>query len=273
MIPRSLASDESLRTTPLEPFGLMLEPSRPNAEVAAISLEGMREAIITHRLLLLRGFSPFDSKEQLANYGSLWGPLLEWDFGTVFEVAQKEQPRNYLFTSGNVPYHWDGAFADQEPWLQIFQCQESPGMDTGGETLFCDTTRLWNEAPPERQDQWQGVEIEYESDKVAHYGGKIRVPLLGKHPRTGKTVLRFAEPADAGTAPLNTPELRVFGIPEEAVADFLGDFKERIYAPQHVYAHSWNAGDRLIADNHVLLHGRRSYRNSQPRRLWRVHVL
>ena len=41
-----------------------------------------------------------------------------------------------------------------------------------------------------------------------------------------------------------------------------------LYDPQHVYAHGWERGDFVIADNHVLLHGRNPYRSKAPRRLW-----
>ncbi len=40
----------------------------------------------------------------------------------------------------------------------------------------------------------------------------------------------------------------------------------RVYGPAAVYAHAWQPGDRVIADNFVLLHGRTPYRSKLPRR-------
>src|SRR5262245_58654875 len=139
---------------PLEPFGMLVQPTGGSALMPAVSPDQV-ELLLRNRLLLFRGFESFPDQAATAAYASQWGPLLEWDFGTVFEVIEHESPRNYLFTSGSVPYHWDGAFAKQVPWLQVFQCVEAPGLSHGGETLFCDTHRVWQNAEPSRQEKWQ----------------------------------------------------------------------------------------------------------------------
>jgi alpha-ketoglutarate-dependent taurine dioxygenase len=253
----------------LSPFGALIR----SGEGPGLSPELLQPLLLRHRLLVLRGFAPFGSKEELAAYCRRWGELLEWDFGTVFEVVEHDSPKNYLFTSGSVPYHWDGAFARQAPWLQVFQCLESPGSGQGGETIFCDTAKVWQDAPPERRAAWQKVEIEYLTEKIAHYGGQFRARLVATHPKTGETVLRFAEPANAATVRLNTPELRIAGLPENEASAFLDDLLRRLYDQANVYTHAWQAGDFVVTDNHVLLHGRTPYRSKAPRRLWRVHVL
>jgi len=261
-----------LTSTPLTPFGVLLRATEPRP-LLSVPIALLRPMLLEHRLIVLRGFTPTDSKEELADCCRQWGELLAWDFGTVFEVAEHEDPKNYLFTSGSVPYHWDGAFARQVPWLQVFLCRESPGMDQGGETIFCDTAAVWRAARPDVRARWEQVEIDYFTDKVAHYGGQVRARLVGSHPLTGETVLRFAEPANAGTVRLNTPELQVHGLPEDESLLFLQDLLGRLYDPAFVYAHAWQTGDFVVTDNHVLLHGRTPYRSELPRRLWRVHVL
>lgn len=259
--------------TRLEPFGLSLQSSSDANRVSSLPVETLRELILQHRLVLIRGLPAVVEKDRFSEIASGWGELLEWEFGTVFEVAAHPDPTNYLFTPGSVPYHWDGAFAAQVPWLQFFQCREAPGEDFAGETIFCDTAALWNSLPKETQQRWKQIEVEYTTDKVAHYGGAIRVPLTMTHPRTEETVLRFAEPANTTTVPLNTPNLSVSGIPAEETARFLAELTELIYDPRFVYAHRWHQGDYLLADNHVLLHGRNAYTHNRPRCLWRVHVL
>jgi alpha-ketoglutarate-dependent taurine dioxygenase len=261
------------QTQPLTPFGVLVQAPAAGTTLDALPIEPLRAMLLRERLIVLRGFARTAEQDALAEYCRRWGELLAWDFGTVFEVVEHAAPKNYLFTSGSVPYHWDGAFAAQVPWLQFFQCLESPGADAGGETIFCDTARIWQAAPPERRAQWERVAIEYSSDKVAHYGGRIRAPLAGTHPFSGERTLRFAEPANAATVRLNTPELQVHGLPPAEVPDFLDDLLRRLYDPSFVYAHEWQAGDYVIADNHVLLHGRTAYRSQLPRRLWRIHIL
>jgi alpha-ketoglutarate-dependent taurine dioxygenase len=257
---------------PLSPFGMLVRPIDGACPMLPVS-QAQIVLLLRNRLLVFRGFETFSDQAATAAYASLWGPLLEWDFGAVFEVIEQESPRNYLFTSGSVPYHWDGAFAKQVPWLQVFQCVESPGANQGGETLFCDTHRVWQTAEPSRKELWQRIEVEYATEKVAHYGGRIRSKLVATHPRTGESVLRFNEPANATTARLNTPEVIPHGLPDDNIPAFLADLIPRIYDPAAVYSHAWQPGDRVIADNFVLLHGRKPYGSQLPRRLWRVHVL
>ena len=125
---------------PLKPFGLQIlfdMVRRPTLE--SLPIHALKPLLCKHRLILFRGLEPTAEKRDFAEQCSRWGKLLEWDFGTVFEVVEHADPKNYLFTSGSVPYHWDGAFATQTPWLQIFQCHEAPGEVLGGETIFCDT--------------------------------------------------------------------------------------------------------------------------------------
>jgi alpha-ketoglutarate-dependent taurine dioxygenase len=260
------------RVEPLTPFGLLVRPTE-GASLAGLSIEALRETVLARRLVVLRGFAPFPDKAALAEYCRAWGPLLEWEFGTVFEVVERDDPQNYLFTSGSVPFHWDGAFARAVPWLQFFQCVEAPGPDAGGETTFCDTPAVLRAVPLEVRARWEQVEIEYFTDKVAHYGGRVRARLVGRHPHTGEATLRYAEPADAATVRLNTPELHVHGVPEEEVPRFLEELRRWLYDPAFMLRHAWRAGDFVIADNHALLHGRTRYRSKLPRRLWRVHIL
>ena len=257
----------------LEPLGLMLQANQDNASLQQLPLEELRQLVLKERLLVLRGFQPFADKDSLTEYCRTWGELLEWDFGHVFEVVEHEDPKNYLFTSGSVPYHWDGAFADRTPWLQFFQCVQAPGTAHGGETIFCDTVKVWQSAAEATRQQWQNVTIAYSTQKVAHYGGEIRVPLIGTHPLTQEKTIRFAEPANKDTVQLNTPELAVEGIPEDQREDFLRDLIGRVYREEFVNAHVWQSGDFVIADNHALLHGRTPYGKKLPRKLWRVHIL
>jgi alpha-ketoglutarate-dependent taurine dioxygenase len=264
--------DVALELAPLEPFGLLVRASSPG-DVRRLSVAALRAAAARHRLLVLRGFTPFASKDALAEYCGGWGPILMWDFGAVFEVVEHASPSNYLFTSGSVPYHWDGAFAAQVPWFQFFQCLESPGAGAGGETIFCDTVKLLASLDEPTRRRWQDITVVYGTEKVAHYGGRIRAPLVGRHPVTGEATIRFAEPANESTVRLNTPQVEVEGMSAAQSDDLLAQLRRLTYDPRFVYAHAWQPGDLLAADNHALLHGRNPYRTHTPRRLWRVHVL
>ena len=56
-------------------------------------------------------------------------------------------------------------------------------------------------------------------------------------------------------------------------ASFHRELREALYAPECLYAHAWQAGDLVVADNYSLLHGREAFTSGAPRHLQRVHVL
>ena len=255
----------------LAPFGRCLT-AEGAPSLSALDPDDLRATLARDRLLVLRGFAPPDEPQAFAALCRRWGELLRWDFGEVFEVAQRPDPQNYLFTSGDVPLHWDGAFAAQVPWLQVFHCRAAPGER--GETVFVDTIGVWERADAETRARWEPVVIGYTTEKVAHYGGEIEARLIQPHPLSQAPTIRFAEGPRAETVDLNTPRLEVRRCRDgDDPQALIAELTDALYDPRHVYAHRWQAGDFVIADNHALLHGRRPYVADAPRCLWRVHVL
>ena len=49
--------------------------------------------------------------------------------------------------------------------------------------------------------------------------------------------------------------------------------RDALHDPHNCYAHFWQAGDVVVADNYTLLHGREAYAGGCGRHLRRVHVL
>jgi alpha-ketoglutarate-dependent taurine dioxygenase len=257
---------------PLEPFGVLLRPTHPGGSLADVPPAALEELALAHQVVVLRGLDPLPGDGFVA-WGERWGRLLTWNFGVLFDLRVHEAPRNYLFTHGNVPYHWDGAFAQAVPSFQLFQCLAAPPPEAGGETLFCHTPRVVEALTPDERARWEEVEIEYETEKVEHYGGRISASLLARHPRTGATTVRFAEPFNEGTARLNLLTVRITRPAVDDGPALLRAITEKLYTPTAVYSHRWRHGDLVVADNHALLHGRRAFREHAPRHLQRIHVL
>lgn len=197
--------------------------------------------------------------------GGLKEQLLHWDFGPVMTMKYDIHAQNYLFSDENVPFHWDGAFY-KEPLKLLFYCMESQG--SGGETLFTDTEKIWNSLTASEQELCQKVTMIYRTEKRAHYGGEIRIPLVQKHPVTGKMILRIAERVETK---LNPVELKMTGAEDaEGLYVFL---TEQLYRPEFLYEHSWETGDLLIADNFTYLHGRRPLGQNKMRSFKRIQIL
>ena len=251
----------------LSTFGLMIMASSHHQTLDEISTNVLKELIDQHHLIVLRGFQQ-PNKDELTHYAEHIGPLLAWDFGVVMEMRAHEDAKNYLFTEGHVPFHWDGAF-HQEPSYLLFHCIEAPSVNSGGETLFANTNAIWEHSNQDERNQWRHIQLTYETEKLAHYGGKITIPLVQTHPRTQKTILRFAEPVPDHM--LNPVTVNIDYL--ENKNTFLQMMADRCYQQAYCYTHKWENNDILFADNFSLIHARHAFKKISPRHLRRIQIL
>ncbi|CAJ1803292.1 TPA: TauD/TfdA dioxygenase family protein [Aeromonas hydrophila] len=264
---------ERCRILPQAPFGLLIEPARNAQPVQSLAIEALRELARRHGVLILRGFeSGFTDPERLTRYGEGWGEIMMWPFGAVLDVKEHENATDHIFDSSYVPLHWDGMYKPTLPEFQLFHCVHAPAADEGGRTTFINTRQLLTELDGERLARWEQVHITYRIKQVVHYGGQVRSPLLVPHPVSGETVLRYNEPPREGVRFLNQHALEIEGVAPGEQAAFLQDLHQRLYDPRYFYAHQWQGGDVVIADNLGLLHGREGFTARSARHIQRVHI-
>jgi alpha-ketoglutarate-dependent taurine dioxygenase len=261
-------SGETLR---LKPFGLLVRGNR--ASILELDPNEIARLVAAEKLLILRDFAPLEKEAFLTFCASFPGrKILEWEFGPVMEMRVHPDPKNYLFSRERVPFHWDGAF-HQVPSFLVFQCVKAPRTsfpEAGGETLFCHTPNVISATHAETLARWKQIELTYTTVKTAHYGGEFTGPLVQCHPKTGETVLRYAEPVETE---LNPVSLSIQGVDADKEEEFLREMEQRIYDPAFCYAHDWSEGEILFADNHSLIHGRRAFAYSCDRHLRRIQLL
>lgn len=197
--------------------------------------------------------------------GELKDQILHWEFGPIMTMKFDPETPNYLFSTENVPLHWDGAFY-REPSSLLFYCTETEG--TGGETLFLNTELLWNSLSKDEQEECKKITLVYSTQKKAHYGGEIIVPLVQTHPVTGATIMRMAEEVETK---LNPVTLKILGT--DKAEGFYKRMKEKLADPQFLYIHQWKKGDLVVCDNFTYLHGRRSLGKNLARSFKRVQIL
>ncbi|MBT4792709.1 MAG: TauD/TfdA family dioxygenase, partial [Halobacteriovoraceae bacterium] len=164
--------------------------------------------------------------------------------------------KNYLFTKEKVPFHWDGAF-HEVPSILAFHCLEET---TGGRTLFADTTKVIMNLKESEIALLEEHSIEYETEKLAHYGGHISQKVIAKHPFTLKKILRLGEEVYTEFNPVK----RI--IKSENLKNIVLKLEVDLYKPSYCYAHEWKKGDLLLVDNYSLLHGREPFTNFEKKR-------
>jgi len=263
-----MTSTTPWKVTPVTPFGATIQSQTPGESLIDIPVDVIKAWVDEHRMLILRGFAALEG-DAFPAYGATLGKVQEWSFGAVNELKVNPDSKNYLYTTSEVPFHWDGAFVGIIPHYIVFHCEAAPPPDSGGETLFTDAVALLEKAPAECKALWERTEITYSTEKLAHYGGSFTSPMIGKHQETGEEVLRYAEPVED----LNPVSLEIPNLTAEERAEFLTDLRTRLRDANLCYAHVWQDGDYLIADNHALLHGRNAFKHPETRHIRRVNVL
>lgn len=106
------------------------------------------------------------------------------------------------------------------------------------------------------------------------YNSKTVSPIITKHPQKDFSVIRYNEPpsVDKGHF-VNPPDIEFTGIDQEELDFFHRSLNKALYSADNFYAHEWQNGDIVIADNFSLLHGREGFVSRSPRHIQRVHVL
>lgn len=260
------------KTTRINPFGLLLEPEQV-CGVGDLDITHLRQLVWREHLIVLRGFHTFQHAESFAQYCERWGEISIWPFGKVLELIEQDHPEDHIFDHHYVPLHWDGMYRPQVPEFQIFHCVNAPLAGQGGRTTFSNTILALKNASDESKNLWKKVTGVYQR-KMEFYNSKTVSPIIDKHPHQDFSVIRYNEPpsADKGKF-VNPPDLAFTGLGADELDGFHESLKHALYAPENYYAHEWQTGDVVIADNFSLLHGREEFVSKSPRHLQRVHVL
>ena len=265
------------KETRIEPFGLLLEPKLSDTNIHDFNVDLLRELLWRERLIVLRGFRAFSSAEDFSEYCERWGKISVWPFGKVLELVEHNNPEDHIFDNNYVPLHWDGMYRPQVPEFQIFNCVQAPRPGQGGRTTFSNTVLALEKAPAHLRTLWEKVTGHYQR-KMEFYDSKTVSPIVDSHPLRGFSVIRYNEPPVTKYKGgfglfVNPPTLEFTGVNHDELVEFHRSLREALYDPTCFYAHEWQAGDLVVADNFSLLHGREAFETKAPRHLRRVHVL
>lgn len=260
-----------LEGTDLAPFGRLVRAPADGLTLADVPIDHLLATTLSTKVLVLRGYGLLD-KADLEEYCQTAGELMRWEFGTILDLVVQDDPKNYLFDSGDVPFHWDGAWSERAPRYFLFQCVQGCVPGSGGETVFSDATQVYRDAPEDLRDLWARTTVTYRTDRLAHYGGTMTHPVLATHPTTGETTIRYAEPLDPARY-RNPLFLTVEGPSSEEAVHMMAELSERLHDPRYCYEHAWQTGDIVIAENHALLHGRNRFTGATNRHMQRIQII
>lgn len=258
---------------PNKPFGVIVQARSANDDLRDLDVNELRKLVWSERLLVLRGFRKLEKPEDFPAYCEQWGNISVWPFGKVLELVEQNNPEDHIFDNNYVPLHWDGMYRPQVPEFQLFQCVKAPLQGQGGRTTFSNTVKALENASAKTKELWSQVTGNYQR-KMEFYDSKTVAPVVDNHPQRGFKVIRYNEPPSSGFGKfLNPPTLEFTGVNTEMVSEVHQSLREALYSSENYYAHEWQEGDIVVADNFSLLHGREGFETKAPRHLRRVHVL
>lgn len=263
----------TFKVTKINPFGVLIQSVNKNCSIYEIEIAELENYFKEEQLILLRGFKTFQTADEFSSFCELWGKISVWPFGKVLELKEQEEPIDHIFDHSYVPLHWDGMYRPEIPEYQIFHCVNAPSLGQGGRTTFSNTILTLKNADPEIIRLWSHVTGRYQRE-MEFYKSETISPVITQHPYRDCFVIRYNEPPNEELGKfINPPFLEFIGLPEQEINYFHESLIKALYAPTNYYAHEWNNGDIVIADNFSLLHGRESFVKNASRHLQRVHVL
>lgn len=249
---------------------------------SASEARALLDAFLEHHLLCIRG-DPLSEPDFAALARCFGTPQLQLlrkkRSGTAPEVSMLDSTyrsadakpadlRRMRLTG----WHTDDSYFARPAKATMLQALAIPSR--GGQTLFCNTRRAWEDLPPDRQAELAPLRAVHGYDTVraparaeartteeAAETPDVEHPLVRTHDDTGAKAIYFN--------PNRTD--RVVGYPREESDALLDALYAHMTRPCYQYRHEWQVGDILIWDNRCLVHAvNMDFPVGEPRRHQRI---
>lgn len=275
--PRASQLGFSLIKPPL--FGLKISDPTGGNVSKAISSKMLTRLSEQFGILCLKDVN-FEEQSEMVEFCKPFGNIYHWKFGPVHVVKPDENPSGYVHSLEKTPVHWDLSMLplDHEkvkldPLFAaskfMLYCKVPPQKGEG-QTTVVDGRAVLDIIGRKRMQEWESINVTYYT-RMTYFGGYPRTyPLIYTHPDLGKKVFRYQE---GSHSKLQEFTVSVDGYSEVDSEALISEINELIYDDKCMIAHEWNAGDLMLVDNWLALHGRLPMtEHSKTRELWRVQV-
>lgn len=237
----------------------------------------LRDAFQTYRLLLVR--DPTLTPEGQTNFARVFGDIVirqDYDVG-----LSRDDDTQYVSNTredgilgyGELDFHCDQLFNNPPLKALILYAVEVP--EEGGNTSFCNTTRIYETLPDNLRQRladkscmhlydFKGAYADLQDpDKATPGSPRANHPMIYVDPETGDPAIWVNR--------LTT--IRVNELEADASKALIEEVRSYIKNEDCIYHHHWQPGDLLIWDNRILQHARGPFDESQPRTLRRTPIM
>ncbi|KAF1324783.1 Spore wall maturation protein dit1, partial [Globisporangium splendens] len=271
-----------------EPLLLIIRAS-PSAmmppSLMDVPVKSFRKLAHKHGVVCLQGFKQDDDLDKASER---IGEVMQWPWGTVFEIKSVEDTSLTGQTLESMPMHYDGMYKKKTedatelgdvPLFMLFHCVEAyPSPDpaeANGSTLMARTRPILDTLTTEEKERLRKITLVYNTSLFGHQELVHTSPVIVKHPVTGEDVLRYHEPWGPEKTKLHPTTVKAMqpdGSLDSTDAEWVSDLLvEKLYDPKYCHVHSWTKGEFVIADNFAMIHARTGMK-SDGRHVRRVHI-
>jgi len=267
-----------------QPISLVVEQIKPhigtrilNSKKDLLSGKFAKEIreLLEQRGVLVFPQINFTDDEQIAFTNTLGEFQPERDGGTVFKVTldTKENPYSAEYLKGSLYWHLDGTMNDVPILASLLSSKKLPC--SGGNTGFCSTYAAYEQLPPEKKAELEGLRVIHSVWATVFYYdpepslaklkgmqaiGERELPLVWKHRNGRKSLI------------LGCTAHRVVDVPATTSAELLVGLREWATSGQFSYSHQWSVGDLVMWDNTGTLHRAEPYDLNSGRLLHRTKL-
>ncbi|POR36253.1 Spore wall maturation protein DIT1 [Tolypocladium paradoxum] len=274
---------------PIYPSGWMIRPANgPNAmNIDAVDAKKVRSLAEINSPVIMRGFFNKPNEGVFIEKSKQFGEPLPWKFGLLLKVKDHgadTRGLNNVLSAEWMPFHYDGLFktvkkvndkgeealVSTPPQFQFFAGATASPRHTGF-TLFSSSTMVFKHLPPWITAEsltgktWSVSTSSF--DQIVLAG----LPLIVKHPTTGKPCLRYHEPWPQSKTKFDETIVKIEGHAEAESAAICEALDSALHDRRVAYYHIWEKGDLVVSDNTLMMHTRSDFNAGSDRELWRIH--
>ncbi len=256
------------------------------APLAEADFARLHRAHLDHHVLVFRDQQRLAPAQQVA-FSARWGTLQRHvlhqfalpghpDVLIVSNIVENGKPIG--LGDAGVFWHSDLSYKEKPSLGSFLLAQELPAE--GGDTLFANQHKAWEELPADLARAVQGRRAEHSYLKV--YGElqrrspwrpdlspeqiaavpTVSHPIVRTHPETGRRALFVSEHFTT----------RVAGLPDDESEALLRELFAHATQERYIYRHRWLPGDLVFWDNRSVLHLAAGCPPEQRRRLHRTTI-
>jgi taurine dioxygenase len=246
------------------PFGAELLGLDLHRPLDAATKAAFLDAVDAQVAVLVRTDPPLTHAE-LDAFAAGFGPLRPSlavhshvvDHPGINYVSNVVEAGGVAGTGGSDEIDWHSDLGLELPltrWIVLDCLETAPG--SGGNTSFANCYLAWEALDAATRARVRDLRVRYSvpagelrvpEDKR---GAGIALPLVQRHPRSGR---------ESVWPNLGYFDAEVEGMPRDRGDALLRELRQHCTRPEHVYEHTWQAGDLVLWDNVGAMHRRESF--------------